>query len=157
MRKVFPFAACVALLTACGSDSTGPSSVTVSGSLSFSYTGAGAASSTPFSANGTSPTDTLTFGSSSWAGGSTETAGELDILAVNPVSATTWNVGVITVASQATGAFTINAQTCSTTCNTVSFLVGATGTPETLSAGSFQFLCELTTGTITVASINSTN
>jgi hypothetical protein len=137
------------VVAACGGDST-EAKVGVSGSVSFSYTGAGSTSSS-YSASGTMPANPSTsFGSAQWAAGSTATAGEVDVAAAIPRSSTTWDIAAMTIARTTAGSSTINPN-CTTACTEVTFLVGATQT-ET----SFTFVCSLTSGTVAIATISAT-
>ena len=135
-------------VAACGGDSE--PAVTVSGSLSFSYTGAGSTSST-YSASGNMPANpTVSFGNAQWAAGSTGTAGEVDVAAAIPKTATTWDITAIRIARTTVGSATINPN-CTGTCTEVAFIVGATQTETT-----FSSLCTLTSGTVALATISAT-
>src|ERR1041385_4552142 len=91
---------------ACGSDKTTEPTLGISGTVSFSYTGAGTTASTTYSASGAVPaTPSTNFGSSPWAGGSTATAGEIDVAGVIPRSATTWDLAGITTAGTTIGTY----------------------------------------------------
>jgi hypothetical protein len=141
------------VVAGCGGDSTTGPTVGTSGSLGFTFTGAGTNSSATFNASGAIPANPSTsFGTTAWAGGSTETANELDIGAAIPRSATTWDLAVITTPAQATGTFTINTSCTASSCPAVGYLVGVTQNEQ-----AYTYICFLTTGTITVSSFSSTH
>ena len=137
-------------VAACGGDSTSPT-VNASGSMSFTFTGAGTNGSSTYNASGAPPANpNTTFGTSAWAARSTQTANEFDAVAAIPRSSTTWDIAGVTTPSQTTGTFTINANCTAANCASVAYIVGATQNEQ-----SFTFICSLTTGSIVVTSISS--
>src|SRR5579862_230164 len=142
----------VMALTACGG-STGPTTAQLSGSLSFSYAGASSATTGNFSASGTAPSNNDTFGSSSWARASDSASDFLAIASV-PGAASTWNFVILAASPATVGSSPISATSCggSTPCGGFGFYIGATSTDLV----TYTYACFLTSGTITIASINST-
>lgn len=140
-------------LASCSDSPTEPT-VGASGSLSFTYTGAGAANATSYSASGAIPVNiNNSFGSNSWAAGSVDQAnGETAIAASVPRTANTWDLTVITIARTTTGTSNINAACTANVCTDVSIVFGSSQT-ET----SFTYLCVLTSGSVTISAISSSN
>jgi hypothetical protein len=140
-------------LAGCSDDPVSPTG-SVSGSLSFNYTGAGATSSTAYTASGNVPANVqTTFGTSSWAAGGVDAAaGETAVIAAVPKTSTTWDITLLTAARTTTGASTINASCTASACTTVTVIFGSNQ-----SETSFTFLCELTTGSVNITAISSTN
>jgi hypothetical protein len=140
-------------LAGCSDDPVSPTG-TVSGSLSFNYTGAGTTSSTAYSASGNVPTNVgTTFGTSSWAAAGVDaTAGETAVIASVPKTTTTWDLTVITAARTTTGTSNINANCTANACTTVTVFFGSNQ-----SETAFTFFCELTSGTVNITAISSTN
>jgi hypothetical protein len=142
---------CGIALAACSDSPTAPT--TVSGSLSFNYTGAGATAATTFSANGSLPTNIGLggWGTNSWAAADVDAAaGETDIIASVPVTASTWNQAVITIDRTTVGNSTISSSCSAANCTSVTVIFGT-------NAGftSDTYECELTTGTVNISSITS--
>jgi hypothetical protein len=140
-------------IAACGDSSTEPT-VGASGSLSFSYTGAGAATATQYSAEGAIPANVaVNNGSSAWAAGSVSTANtETDVVASLPKSSNNWDLAVLTIARTSVGASTIDI-TCSTNvCTTVTIWFGANQNQT-----NYTYICTLTSGTVNITAISSAN
>jgi hypothetical protein len=145
--------ACGIALASCGGDDpTEPT--TVSGSLAYSYTGAGATSATAYSASGSIPLNvTNNFGTNSWAAGSVNsTNSETDIAASVPRGNNTWDLTVITINRTTAGTAQINASCTAANCTEVAVIFGSSQTES-----SFTYFCELTTGSVTISSISSSN
>lgn len=138
---------CVALAACSGDTITGPNGE--SGSLSFSFTGAGGASS--FNAAGAVPTGASTgYGASPWAIGSKDNANQIfDVLAAGPKTSTTWDIASVTIARLTVGSSAINC--ASEMCTGVAVLFGSAP-----GNNSYAFQCVLTTGTVTLAIISAT-
>jgi hypothetical protein len=157
LKSVLAFAFAVAL-AGCG-DSTTPT-VTI-GSLSFTYTGAGAATATTYAATGTIPATVNTNGTSSlgtipWAAGSVDQTNNFTIIGASvPRTPTTWDVTNI-VATRTTVGTSPIAANCddpeATDCTGVMALFGMNPNGD-----SFAYLCALSTGSVTISTITSTN
>lgn len=140
-------------LASCGDKSTEPT-VGVSGSLSFNYTGAGAASATSYNASGAIPANVaVNNGSSAWAAGFIDASTNLTgVWASIPKTANTWDMTFITIDRKTTGSSTINAACSAANCTSVEIWFGANNN-ET----NYTYICTLTSGTVTITSISSTN
>jgi hypothetical protein len=145
--------ACGIALAGCGGDDP-TSPLSVSGSMSFTYTGAGAASATLFSASGapdlTSPDGN---GTTPWATGNVyTTSGYTDITASLPKTSSTWDNAAVTINRTTTGTNNISASCVSgSNCTGVSISFGTTA------SGGYAFVCSLSSGTVTISSISSSN
>lgn len=137
----------------CGDDPVSPAGV--SGSMSFSFTGAGAANATTFSANGTIPSNiNTTFGTGAWAAGSVSQTSNFTIVgAVIPKTSTTWDLTSIGIARKTVGTSDISADCDPETECTGVFVVFGQGGNGT----AFTYSCGLTAGTVTVSAISATN
>jgi hypothetical protein len=142
-------------LAGCG-DSTEPDAST----LSFSYTGAGAANATTFSATGVIPPNivgTGTLGTNAWAAGSINPTSNFTIIgAVIPRTSTTWDITQVTVTRKTVGTTPIDPACAddfeSVECTGIVVFYGLQ--PD---GDDFQFGCFLTTGSVTITSITATN
>jgi hypothetical protein len=149
-----------AALASCGGDDPTDPNTGVSGAMSFSYTGAGASSSTTFSASGSIPlnvgSDTSSnLGSGAWAAGSVSpTANYVIVGGVIPRSSTAWDITQVSAARKTVGTSTIdpNCDAEATNCTGVFVFFNFNGNGDT-----FSYLCQLTTGTVTISAISSTN
>src|SRR5437763_762454 len=117
------------VLLGCAKDSvTDPLADPASGSLSFSFTGAGTVAAKSYSAVG-APMD-LTgatgFGTTPWAAAQLDTIGNvLEIVAVVPKSSSTWDLAVVSIPQPAVG--TTQVSLClSPTCTQVFIILDAT-------------------------------
>ena len=135
-------------LAGCG-DSTEPDAST----LSFSYTGAGAANATTFSATGEIPANFAvapTPGSSAWAAAGVDPSSNYSaVLAIKPLTSTSWHLFGIGVTRKTVGTSPIDA-ICddeSTNCTGVFMFLG---NPD---GDDFQYFCALTSGTVTITTI----
>lgn len=147
---------CGIALAACSDDPTSPAT-SFSGSLSFNYTGAGASAATSFSANGSVTPSTIIgnsgFGSNSWALADVNAAnGETDIFASVPVTSSTWNNAIITVDRTSIGASTIDPSCSANVCTSVTVVFGTNASEST-----DAYECELTSGSVNISSVTSTN
>lgn len=152
-RRV-PIIATLSLLVACGDKSpTDVNAGIVSGTVSFTYTGAAGGS---FSATGgIASIATAAAHATTWATGWNDNSlGTTNIVANVPRAGGLADFAVIIINSLTTGPNTIDAMCSSDTpsCNMVILAMGAT------SAGSMPSTeCLLESGTITVSAISSTN
>ena len=149
-----PIVAAIALLLACGgSDSTGP--IATSSGISFTYTGAGNGT---FSTSGTISATALATApyATAWATGWRDPAdNSTNVVANIPRAGGTSDLAVVAIKGQTTGTVSIDPNcvaTDTTTCNDVFLAIG-----QSSNGASFTFICSLTSGTITVSSISSTN
>ena len=148
--------ASLTVLVACGSDGgTNPVGAATSGTLSFNYTGGGGGT---YNATGGISSVALasTPFTTTWAAGYKDPADNSTNIASNiPRTSTTSDLVVIALKGQAASTGTISPScTPSTTvaCNSVSLLIG-----QSSSGATFGNICTLTSGTVTLASISSTN
>lgn len=152
--------ACGIALAACGGDDpTEPTGA--SGSLSFSYVGAGAANSTTYSASGTIPSSVGaefngSLGTSSWAAGAFNSTQNYSVIgAVIPKTSTTWDITEVLVNRATVGTSQISAE-CSdpevTGCTGVFVMFNFNPNGDTSTA-----FCFLTTGSVTVSGISASN
>jgi hypothetical protein len=139
-------------LAACG-DSNSPDAST----LSFTYTGAGAASATNFSVSGVIPANLSgmnSLGTSPWAAGGVEpTFNYSTIFGVSPINSTTWDVAGIGVTRKTVGTSPIDPD-CdaeATDCTGVFLFLGFQPNGD-----DFDLICGLTSGSVTIASISDT-
>lgn len=154
--KRIAIVATLSLLAACGSDSaTGIIDGAISGSLSFNYTGGGGGS---YSASGAITSAALASSpyTTTWAMGFKDATDNSTNIAANiPKTGSTSDVAVITVKGQATGTFNIDVNcfdTSSSTCNDVALLIGQSSNGQT-----FSNICTLSSGSITISTLSSTN
>lgn len=152
----FAVLASLAVLVACGSDSgTNPVVTVTSGSVSFSYTGGGGGS---YNATGGISSATLasTPYTTTWAAGYRDATDNSTNIASNIArTATTSDLAVITIKGQTatTGTIAVSCVATGTVaCNSVSLLIG-----QSSSGATFSSICSLESGSITLASISSTN
>lgn len=150
--------ACSVALVACGDDN--PTTPTITGSLSYSYTGAGAANATNFSASGGIPASVGaingSLGTAAWASGSYDQTANYSVVAASiPKTSSTWDLTVINVTRTTPGTTPISAscddpETSSCTGVFVFFNFNPNG-------DSFTHLCSLDNGNVTISAISSTN
>jgi hypothetical protein len=139
-------------LAGCG-DSTEPDAST----LSFTYTGAGSASATNFSVSGIIPPNLSqmnSLGTTAWAAGGVEpTFNYSSIFGVSPVNSTTWDITGIGVTRKTVGTSPIdpNCDSEATDCTGVFLFLGF----ET-DGDNFEWICGLTSGSVTITSISDT-
>jgi hypothetical protein len=151
--KLRSFLALAAIAVAgCGDDPVSPGADSV---LSFSYTGAGAAAATSFSAAGQIPANVQTsFGSTSWAAGAAApTVNYATVAASIPRTATTYNFIAIGVTRKTVGTSPVDA-TCddpeATNCTGVFVFFDFNPDGDDMAFG-----CYLTAGSVTITSITS--
>jgi hypothetical protein len=141
-----------AALVSCSDNTTEPT-VGASGSLSFSYTGAGATSATQYSASGAIPSNFgVNNGSSSWAAGFTDASNtQTGVYAFVPKGGNTWDETIILINRTTVGSSTIENCTAEN-CTEIAVLFGVNQN-ET----NFTYTCTLTSGTVNITAISSTN
>jgi len=145
-------AVCAVLAAGCGDDPVGPGA---NSTLSFSYTGAGAASATTFSATGQIPSNIgITFGSSAWAAGASDPGSNFSTVgAAIPKGAGVYDFTAISITRKTPGTSPIDA-TCSdvesTNCTGVFMLLGFQ--PD---GDQFGYSCFLSTGSVTLTEATS--
>ena len=136
----------------CGDD---PASPGADSRMSFSYSGAGAASATTFSAAGQVPANVqTTFGTTEFAAGATDpTSSYTVVLGAVPRSSTTIDFAAVSATRTTAGTTPIDAS-CSdpeaTDCTGVIVLYNFNGNGDT-----FSYECFLTTGSVTITSITA--
>lgn len=155
-HKRITLIAILSMLAACGGDSTtNPIDVATSGSMSFNYTGGGNGT---FSATGGITSAALASSpyTTTWAAGFKEASDNSTTIAANvPRTATTSDISAITVKGQSTGTFTIDpscVETSTSTCNDVLLITGWASGGQTFSSS-----CLLSSGSITISTLSSTN
>jgi len=153
-HRGYLFAAALAGLAACGSDSPTGTNANVSGSAAFNYTGGGGGS---FSATGavgvTTPAATLH--TSQWATGwKDNTDGSTNVAANVPTTSGKANFFGIVIGRQTVGSSPVDVSCTSSNpaCTQVFLIVNTNQQGST-----FDFLCELESGTVTITSIANDN
>lgn len=144
-------AASVLAIAACSADKA--VGVATSGSVSFSYTGAGGGS---YNATGSiaSNASATTARTTTWAAGWKGTSDGGTYVAANLVRTNVSDVTAITIARQTTGTSAVDSTCVSSTtkaCTDVLLMLGVS------SGSGLNFICMLTTGSVTIASISATN
>ena len=136
-------------LMGCKGDTTAPTGV-ASGSLSFSYTGAGGAAT--YSASGSAPGIGGTSpGTVPWAAAHRDaTTQSIVVSAAIPRTSSTWDIAAVNLERLTVGSNTFDSS-CTAQCPFVGVSFGAT-----LDAASYQFVCLLTSGTVAITSVSST-
>lgn len=154
--RIAMVAAVALMAAACGSDGvTNAIDTAISGTLSFSYSGGGGGT---FNATGGITSAALASSpyTTTWAAGFKDASDNSTNIAGNiPRTSTTSDVAVVTVKGQSTGNFAIDVscvETSTSTCNSVILLTGWNGTTN-----SFTNTCVLTSGSITISTLSSTN
>lgn len=139
------------VLAACSTDKA--TGVGVSGTVSFTYTGGGGGS---YNATGTivSAASATTARSTTWATGWKVSANASTNVAANVARSNLFDFASITIARQSTGSSAVDPNctpSTTTACTDVILLVGADGTGKT------DFFCQLTAGSVTIASMSASN
>jgi hypothetical protein len=138
-------------LVSCSDSSTEPT-VGASGSLSFTYTGAGAANATQYSATGAIPQNfIINAGSSSWAAAGGDADGVI-VLSAIPQGGNSWNLTQININRTTAGTGTIDLTCSTTTCTDMTVLFGANQNQT-----NYTFLCTIAQGAVEITAISSTN
>ena len=151
--------ACGLALAGCSDNPTAPKAN--SGSLSYSYTGAGASSSATFSADGSAPSLAgESLGTSPWALGFYDTGTNSTIVtAVSPKTSTTWDVSFVQIDRTTAGTSNIDVG-CdfdATSCTGVVIFFGLQGTADTNFNDGYTYMCTLATGTVNVTTATAAN
>jgi hypothetical protein len=141
------------------SDDKDPTSPTITGSLSFLYTGAGATNATTYSASGAIPSTVgsgSSLGTAAWASGSINQAENYSVIgAAIPKTASSWDITSINVTRTTAGTTPISSS-CddpeATTCTGVFVVFNLNPNGD-----SFTHLCSLDNGSVTITAISSTN
>ena len=159
MKNRWAFLVVCAGLGACGDDPGSPNGI--SGSLGFSYTGAGTTASTSFSANGTIPSTVGStsagnnLGTGSWAAGSVSpTANYATIGAAIPRSSASWDITSISIARKTVGTSSVDPNCNDEAQNCTGVFVYFNFNPN---GDTFAYACALTTGSVTISAISATN
>jgi hypothetical protein len=146
------FLVLAATLAGCN-ESTEPETVGISGSLSFSYTGAGAATATQYSATGAIPSNFgLSNGTQAWAAGGIDAANNATIVyAFVPKGGNTWDQSFIKIDRTTAGTSTISASCTANNCTEIGvwFGMNQNGT-------NYTYICTLTSGTVNISAISAT-
>jgi hypothetical protein len=157
LNKVLVLASAIALAGCSDDPPTGPGSV--SGSLSFNYTGAGATSAQTYTASGTAPANPETDnGTNAWAVGGVSTAENATVvLASRPVSGSTstWDQIFVITNRTSAGTETIDSgcdDEAASNCTGIMLFFGTNASGTTAS-----YTCFLTTGSVTLSNVSTTN
>lgn len=138
----------------CSDSPNEPETVGVSGSLSFTYNGAGAATATQYSATGAIPSNFGTNnGSQPWAAGAVDASSNATIVyAFVPNGSNSWNWSYIQINRTTVGSSTIDPSCSSSTCTEfgVWFGMNSNGT-------NYTYICTLMSGTVNITAISATN
>jgi hypothetical protein len=141
-------ALCAIAAAGCG-DSTKPDAST----LSFTYTGAGAANATTFSVTGEIPpgiVGTSSIGTTAWAAGGVDPSSNYStILAAVPRSSTTWDLLGIGVTRKSVGTSPLdpNCDDEATNCTGIFMFFSLNPNGDT-----FQYFCGMSSGSVTITS-----
>jgi hypothetical protein len=150
MRVARGFGLVVALL-GCG-EVTRPGTIGESGTLSFSYTGAGGAAS--YSATGALPSNSsATLGATPWAAGTIINSNQAFEVFASVPHASTWDVVSVTIAAVSNGTSSIAPSCTASGCTDVTVLFGSAGDKT----GAYAYQCILTSGSVTLTSMTSSH
>ena len=143
-----------AALAGCGSDNPNEPTIGASGTLAFTYTGAGAASATQYSATGAIPSNFgITNGSQAWAAGAVDASDNVTLVyAFVPKGGNTWDQSILQINRTSIGTSPIEVSCSSANCTEfgVWFGMNQNGT-------NYSYICTLVTGTVNITAISSTN
>jgi hypothetical protein len=147
--------ALVAAAIAGCSDSNEPETTGIAGQFSFTYTGAGAANATSFTANGAMPVNAIIDnGTQPWSVGFIDASGSAPstgILGLAPRSSTTWDIALVSIDRTTVGSSDIVSTCTAENCTSMGISFGSNQN-ET----NYLYSCELTTGTVSLTAITST-
>src|SRR4051812_28417012 len=123
----------------------------LSGTLSFSYSGAGAVGTGTYNASGSLPFDFFAGPSDkSWAAGFVANQSNTVSLAASlPRANAKWDMVAMTIPTKTVGTPTISANCTADTCTSLALTVGTSADES-----SFDMTCVLTTGSITISAIS---
>ena len=136
--------ASLVVLSGCGGKATGI--VDLNGLVTFTYSGGGLSGT--YSANGAMPASAT--GVDDWAA-SDKGTGTVFTTSMQPRSATTHDMSIITIRRQSVGTETLTSG-CSTNCSRLYIMFGA---PNTGASNLFLQECTMTVGSITVSAISA--
>ena len=155
MKISYAFALVLAAAVAGCSDSNEPGTTGVAGQFTFSYTGAGVANATTFTANGAMPTNAIVNnGTNPWSVGyvdASATAPSTTIIGVVPRSSTTWDMALVNIDRTTVGTSNISSTCTADNCTSVGVAFGSNQN-ET----NYLYSCTLTSGTVNLTTINAT-
>jgi hypothetical protein len=141
-------------LAGCGSDNPNEPTVGVSGTLAFTYTGAGAANATQYTATGAIPSNFgITNGSQAWAAGAVDASDNVTLVyAFVPKGGNSWDESILQINRTTPGSSPIEVSCSSANCTEfgVWFGVNQNGT-------NYTYICTLVTGTVSITAISSSN
>lgn len=142
-----------ATLVSCSENTTEPT-VGASGSLSFTYTGAGATSAAQYAASGAMPSNFgINNGSQPWAAGAINATDNTTIVyAFVPKGGSSWDWSFININRTTVGASTIDPSCSADSCTEfgVWFGMNQNGT-------NYTYICTLTSGSVNISAISATN
>lgn len=149
-RSYVVAAASLALLACGGGDkTTGPNNTGASGSVSFSFSGG---TSGNFNASGAINSTTSADFSRAWAAGVKDaSAGTVEIAATTPKAGSTHDLVTMIIPRTTTGSSTIVSSCSGQNCAAIAVLFGSQ-----INGSGFSFICDVESGTITIASISNT-
>ena len=152
-HRAYAWLAAALLMGGCSDNPLG-TNATVSGSVSFNYTGGGGGS---YNANGaiSALASQTTIHTTNWATGWRDNSTtSIDAAANVPQSGNLGNYFFIVVGRQSVGSSTIDLGCTSTNpaCTGVELIIGATQDGK-----NFQYFCELSSGTVSITSIGNDN
>jgi hypothetical protein len=149
VRRSLLVLACLAIVACSNDDPAGPNNIGVSGTVSFSFSGG---SSGSFNASGALTSTTQADFTKAWAAGvKSDQDNAIEIAASAPKTSSTHDQVIITIPRTTAGGATINVNCTANTCADVVVTFGNSNA----SFLQFDLACGLETGTIVVASINS--
>lgn len=139
-------------LAACGGDDGPTGSTSLSGSLSFAYTGAGGGN---FSVSGAAPALSANIGAASWAAGTRDdAANEVSVAGVRARGSNRYDLMVLGIRRVTVGSVTVDANCdpdSGQSCSGFAFVLNASEADQ-----NFDFVCVATTGSLAISSISST-
>lgn len=140
-------------LISCSDNGTEPT-IGASGSLSFTYTGAGAASATQYSASGAMPSNFgINNGSHSWAAGAVDASNDQTVVqAFVPRGNNAWDWTFITIHRRTIGNSTIDISCTADSCAELGIWFGMNQ-----NGTNYTYLCTFTSGTVAISAISATN
>ncbi|HJQ19669.1 MAG TPA: hypothetical protein VJ867_04910 [Gemmatimonadaceae bacterium] len=146
----------LSVIAACSSDKTTGVNGNVSGSVSFTYSGAGQTNAT-YAATGaiSSTTSSSAAYTKTWAAAYKDNADQSTNLVANLVRGSKSDLLVITMASQSTGNTTIDSNcnsTSTTACTDVVLAIGVSS-----DGSNFDYVCVLESGSVSITSLSGSN
>jgi hypothetical protein len=143
-----------ASLAGCGSDNPNEPTVGASGTLSYTYTGAGAATATQYTATGAMPSNYgVNNGTQPWAAGAIDASSNATIVySFIPKTSNSWDWSFIQINRTTVGSSSIDVNCTADNCTDFGVWFGTNG-----NGTNYSFICTLTTGTVAITAITSTN